>query len=646
MESKIAKKFIKKNKSGTMEKKSLFLLTENDVNSKTVKKIKITKNSIVIPLTFKTIELLDEQKIGFKLFDELLSPKEYEIIDNQIYEIGRTWYEHDYLKQIFEYNEVNIAKTIECELTSSLLKFGHRICILEKIFSVIKPNIVYVSETTKSISKIPRLFSKNYEFEIKNLYSKSDEKNFSHDNYTLGFDIKGKNVDITLSRKNFYRIKKYYELFWKYCYKLSSKQNKPKIGDEILLLDFNLVTNKSTLDNLSNSEFDMLLANTRRPIIWNSESLKIAKKISFKSVQLDFNKQNSHPKILEIINKLENFSDDNNFFFEKFMINNISFWDIFKNDFIIFCKERFIEILSFIDSLNEVLDKKNIKLLITLDDAQQIGRTATILCKNHDIQTMLLRNTDINIFQDEKRNWKIFALQKIYSDKFAIYGELSKKICLEHKIDSKKLVMTGNPRYDELFRRESKGDKNNILITLSGVASTAWTTFYSISLVLKYEKMFRQVLKSLAKLDKKVTIKVHPTQDSIINVQKITNELLPNATILKNANTYDLISQSDVVISPPSSVITEALILNKPVFLFKFLENDSGIPYEKYNAVVATENENSIDFKINQILFDQGIRNKLEIGRKEFLKYALEYRENSSEQVIKLIRNMTSSDKN
>ncbi len=343
-----------------MDKKSIFLLTESDINSVTIKKIQNSKNSITIPLTFKTIELLEEQKIKFELFDELLSPKEYEIIDNQVYEIGRTWDEHDYLKQIFEYNGVNIAKTIEGELTSSLLKFGHRICILEKIFSAVKPNVVYVSETTKSISKIPRLFSKNYEFEIKNLGSKSDETNFRIDDYIIGFDIKGKNVEVTLSRKNFNRIKKYYELFWKYCYKFSSKQNKQKTGSEILLLDFNLNTNKSTLNNLSNSEFDILLANTRRPIIWNSESLKIAKKINFQNIQLNFNKHDSHPKLLEILKKFEDFSKENSFFFEKFMINNISFWNVFKNDFIKFCKERFTESISFIDSLNEVLDKKKL----------------------------------------------------------------------------------------------------------------------------------------------------------------------------------------------------------------------------------------------------------------------------------------------
>jgi AAA15 family ATPase/GTPase len=68
------------------------------------------------------------------------------------------------------------------------------------------------------------------------------------------------------------------------------------------------------------------------------------------------------------------------FLSKKFSVNGISFWKIFKNDFILFCKKRFSEILFFIDSLNKLLIKEDIKLLITLDDSQQIGRTATIFC--------------------------------------------------------------------------------------------------------------------------------------------------------------------------------------------------------------------------------------------------------------------------
>ena len=620
--------------------KSLFLLTENDINAKTIEKIHSTEKPIVVPLTFKTIKFLKEEKIKFELFDELLDPKDYEKIDNTIYNIGRSWWDNNSLKQIFEYKGLNIAQMVESELIVSLLKFGHRICLIEKIVYYIKPDVVYISDSTKSISKIPELFNKDYKFEIKNITSELDEKNFRNDDYTVGFDFLGKNFDVTISRKNFFRIKKYYEMFWNIIYKLSTNRKKLKKGNKILLLDFNLVTNKSTLESLSNSEFDLLLVNTRRPVIWNRESLKIAKKINFKNIKLDYKTNTIHPKLNEIITNFEKFIKTNEFILKKFSVNNISFWKIFQTDFIVFCKKRFSEILFFIDSLNQLIDNEDIKLLVTLDDSQQIGRTATIICNKRNIPVILSLNTDINIFHDEKRNWEVFTLHKIYADKFAIYGNLTKQLCLNHNIDPEKLVITGNPRYDELFKRKIISNEKNILISLSGIASTAWSTFFSISLILKYEKMFREVLKSLAKYEKNITIKLHPTQDSIINVQEIVNELLPNAQIYKNANTYDLIAKSDVVISPPSSIITEALILDKPVFLFKFLANDSGIPYEKYNAVLASEDENEIDEKIRQILSDQEVRNNLKEGRKRFLNHVLEYQGNSSHQIIKLIRNL------
>jgi len=623
-----------------MKKISMFLLTENDISSKTIEKIEKSKKSIVVPLTFKTIKILKEKKIKFELFDELLSPKDYEAIDNDVYKIGREWWNNEYLKQIFEYQGLNISNMVESELIVSLLKIGHRVCFIKKIISHVKPDIVYVSDSTNSISKIPELFSKEYNFKIEKIISKSKEKNFRNDDYTIGFNILGKNLDITISRNNFFKIKKYYEIFWKNRYRLSSKQYKQKNGEKVLLLDFNLVTDRSTLENFSNSEFDILLTNTRRPVIWNNESLEIARKLNFKNIKLDYNTKDNHPRLNTIIKNFEKFIETDEFLSKKFSVNGISFWKIFKNDFILFCKKRFSEILFFVDSLNELLDNEDIKLLITLDDSQQIGRIATVLCNKRKIPTIVSLNNNLNIFHDKKRNWEVFFLHKIYADKFAIYGNFSKQLCLNHNIDSSKLVITGNPRYDELFRRKIISEQKNILITLSGIASTGWSTFFSTSLILKYEKMFREVLKSLSKYDKNITIKLHPTQDPVIDVQGIVNEILPHAKIYKNANTYDLISQSDIVISAPSSVITEALILDKPVFLIKFLADDSGTPYEKYNAVLTTESINEIDLKIKQILFDKEIRDMLKKGRREFLEDALEYQGESSQKIIQLMKSM------
>ena len=198
------------------------------------------------------------------------------------------------------------------------------------------------------------------------------------------------------------------------------------------------------MDNLSKSEFNLLLANTRRPIIWNQESLKIAKKLNFENIKLGYNTNGIHPKLIEMFEKFDKVLKTDNFFAKKFSIKNISFWEIFQDDFVLFCKKRFSEILFFIDSLNKLLIKEDIKLLITLDDSQQIGRTATIFCNKKKIPSILSLNADINIFNDNKRKWEVFTLHKIYADKFAIYGELAKQLCLNHNIDSSKLVCAAN----------------------------------------------------------------------------------------------------------------------------------------------------------------------------------------------------------
>jgi len=185
----------------------IFLLTENDLTTNTVDEIKKYQNPIVIPLTFKTISVLNSLKIKF-LFDEnFISPTEHEYIDTLTYEIARKWWAKKDLQSLLEYRGINIALLHENELTSSLLKFIYRICLIEKIFLKFKPDIVYFSNSQKSISRIPELFQKEYDFSIKYINSISLEKNFRFDNYVIGYDFFGKTKEFEISRKNFFRIK-------------------------------------------------------------------------------------------------------------------------------------------------------------------------------------------------------------------------------------------------------------------------------------------------------------------------------------------------------------------------------------------------------------------------------------------------------
>jgi len=616
----------------------LFFLTENDITENTINEIKKYSEPIIFPLTFKTIKILEANKIRFSLDENLLSPSDYELIDSLTYEIAKTWWKEKDYRSIFEYRGINLAILPETELISSLLKFTHRIYLIKKILSKFKPDLVYFSDSQKSISRIPELFQKEYGFLIKHVNSISLEKNFRFDDYNVGIDFLGKTKEFKISRKNFFRIKKYYQLFWNLIYKLSTFQEDQKNDKKIILFDFNLITHKSILEYLSNSEFGLLLYNSRRPLIWNKLSLNISKKLNFKKLTVKDNFDEIHPNLKNIMNSFKELEKKNDFLSKTFSINNISFWSIYKNDFLEFCTNRFSEILFFIDSFNSILDKENIELLLTLDDSQSIERTAILICKQRKIPTIFSLTTNLNIFNDGKRTWKIFMIDKIFADKFAISGNLSKKICIDHNVDLDKLVVTGNPRYDGIFNQKFFPDNKSILLCLSGLPGVVWSTFLSISFILNYEKFIKSVLIALSKINREVIIKIHPSTDTtIIDINKLVSEFLPKAKIYKNADVFELITKSDVVISPPSSVINESLILNKPVLMLKYVENDSGIPYEKFNAILSTE-FHDVELKINKILFDNETRENLSIGRKKFLDYAFEYQGNASLQITNLIR--------
>ena len=172
------------------------------------------------------------------------------------------------------------------------------------------------------------------------------------------------------------------------------------------------------------------------------------------------------------------------------------------------------------------------------------------------------------------------------------------------------------------------------MLCLSGLPGVAWSTFLSLSFILSYEKFIKAIFTSLSKTNQKVIIKIHPSTDtSIIDVNHLVSKFLPDAKIYKNANTFELISKCDVMIN-------ESLILDKPVLMVKYLKNDSGIPYEKYDSLLSVESINDIDNKINQILFDTETREKLSLGRKKYLEYAFSYQGNASNKLIQLIRKL------
>jgi UDP-N-acetylglucosamine 2-epimerase len=231
-------------------------------------------------------------------------------------------------------------------------------------------------------------------------------------------------------------------------------------------------------------------------------------------------------------------------------------------------------------------------------------------------------------------------LSQLIADKFFVYGNYSKKHSISDGIPEEKLVISGCGRYDILFNNIEKTEEKYILLMSSRMPKSKFSYFLSNSVILEWEKMLTGVFLALKKLNEEVIIKRHPTQIEEINSQVLAKKFLPDVKIYKNKNTYDLLSKAKLVISPNSSVITEAIILDKPVVIPRYMNEDFGPPYAATNSVLTIDKPEDALTVIKKALYDDKVRAKLKTGREKFIKENLEYGGKATEKTLELINDI------
>ncbi len=232
-------------------------------------------------------------------------------------------------------------------------------------------------------------------------------------------------------------------------------------------------------------------------------------------------------------------------------------------------------------------------------------------------------------------------LSQLIADKFYIYGNHSKKNLAFHGIPNEQLEISGCSRYDILFEERENTKEDYILLMGSGIPSTAFSYYLSNSVILEWEKMLRSVFAALKELNEEVIIKRHPGQNQeIIKFQPLAKEFLPDAKIYKNKNTYELLSKAKIVVSMLSSVVTEAIILDKPVIIPRHIKHDFGPPYMATNAVLNINKPEDALTVIKKALYDDKVKAELKIGREKFLKENFEYRGNATEKTVELLEDI------
>ncbi len=203
-------------------------------------------------------------------------------------------------------------------------------------------------------------------------------------------------------------------------------------------------------------------------------------------------------------------------------------------------------------------------------------------------------------------------------DKTAVYGPFYHNVLTEFSCyPQNTVVVTGQPRYDRLvkasniFGREAFCAKLglNPLEPIVLVATQGWPL---------REKFARKVLEALKGFPQaQVVLKPHPREDSEFYRKIVAEENVKAKVLSKRFDTIEALYSCDLLIAAFSTVITEALVLGKPVVTLNLTVEDPAPYYRR--VTLRLNREDDLAEAVSKALYSKKTREELRVAREKFV---------------------------
>lgn len=272
----------------------------------------------------------------------------------------------------------------------------------------------------------------------------------------------------------------------------------------------------------------------------------------------------------------------------------------------------------------------NGRAIVSTTERSNFCRLLALMAGERGIPFIVLQN---GILPDHPK-W----LPALVCDRMAVEGRKVSEILVGKGHPTEKIMVTGQPKYDELKSRYRAGEcRRKICERYSLDTGKKLVVFASNQMnesvpsqsrveagqnILRANE-FRVVYSLPFQLtDIQLIIKPHPNEDLSAH-ERLLAEVSHNSVrlALKPEDTYALVAASDLVIIHRSTVGLDALVLGKPLLVFNLTGEEDLIPYVKYGAAVGVYDRDSFTPSIEAVLKRaSGLREKLDAGREVFIK--------------------------
>jgi hypothetical protein len=282
-----------------------------------------------------------------------------------------------------------------------------------------------------------------------------------------------------------------------------------------------------------------------------------------------------------------------------------------------FVKNYYFGVVRNFELVERLICKEKPDLIVVTNNGSHFWKVIIQVAKLNGIKVISLQHAimlekDIAYYCFEP-NGKIVDL---IPDKIAVYGKDDKEFIIKNfNYPKEKIVITGPYAYDFLFKLEKTFDRKKYLSTLS-LDLLKKTVFFAAQFRFSpFIELDEIVMKELKKVDKAVNIiiKPHPRGDFSQYAKWIKNNNL-NAVLLDSLDMpYNAILASDLVISFPSTIVFEAVILQRECLMLNVEIGGEKAFWDKNKNVFVTDKPKEIYRSVNNLVNSKGKA----IGKKE-----------------------------
>ena len=323
------------------------------------------------------------------------------------------------------------------------------------------------------------------------------------------------------------------------------------------------------------------------------------------------------------INEFQNLTRNKNFH-EIFSFNDINLWESFER---VFTQMTFSPYISFwlnlYDSLDVLFQNSKPKAVFLTYETGPIALAIINACKKNGIKTISMQHGII------AKNWKYYTVNPLETqsrfgfpipDKMLLYGNFSKNILLENHFPQDRLEVFGNPEFFNLQLKKKILTQSNLRKKYGIKHNQKIILFTPIVLEKEYDESEKKLDYNLRiwehllqnfKNDPNfhIFLKPHPGENHNSYEKILENVNCNNANIIFD-NILEIISISDIVITMFSSIIVDALSLDKYVLEINYPNVIDPIEFNKMGKIMQSNIEN-ITSNVKQIFDDSKNTNSI-----------------------------------